>query len=185
MRLNKISINILLIFLLISSVFGSQDLNQGTHNEGDDHSIAEHEESFVKAQEIITQGIKCESLNDSDLEMIGEFFMEQMHPGEAHIRMDEMMSRGNDERLKEIHINMAYRFYCGDEEKYINSEFKLQEYNSHSMMINDNEDVLMSNMMFRGNFQYNIILLLVIIVVLIIGILIGTNINNKKVKRKK
>lgn len=77
-------------------------------------AYAHGEEDFAKAEEIIKQKVPCNELTDEDLEIIGEYYMEQMHPGELHEIMDERMGGEGSESLKRVHINMGKAFYCGE-----------------------------------------------------------------------
>ena len=76
---------------------------------------AHGEEDLNKAEEIIKGNISCDQLTDEQLELIGDYYMEQMHPGEAHEAMDEMMGGEGSESLRQMHINMARSFYCGEQ----------------------------------------------------------------------
>ncbi len=76
--------------------------------------FAHGEGDFAEAEEIIKQKAPCNELSDEQLEHIGEYYMEQMHPGEAHKQMDKMMGGEGSESLKQMHINMAKAFYCGE-----------------------------------------------------------------------
>jgi hypothetical protein len=73
---------------------------------------AHSESDFVQAKELIDSGISCSELSEEQLESIGEYYMEQMHSGEAHEAMDEMMGGEGSESLKQMHINMARNNYC-------------------------------------------------------------------------
>ncbi len=73
------------------------------------------EESFKEAQELINTKISCDKLTDEKLELMGDYFMEQMHPGESHEMMDKMMGGEGSENLKQMHIQMAKRFYCNED----------------------------------------------------------------------
>jgi len=64
------------------------------------------------AKQIVDSGIPCSELDDNELEEIGDYFMEQMHPGESHELMDEMMGGEGSESLRQMHIAMARRIYC-------------------------------------------------------------------------
>ena len=77
-------------------------------------SSAHSEEDFAKAEELIKQKISCSELTDEQLELIGEYYMEQMHPGELHEIMDEKMGGEGSESLRQAHINMGLAFYCGE-----------------------------------------------------------------------
>jgi len=46
--------------------------------------VAHGEETFAAAEEIIKQKISCDELTDDQLEILGDYYMEQMHPGEDH-----------------------------------------------------------------------------------------------------
>lgn len=85
--------------------------------------VAAHsDEDFAQAEKIISQNISCQGLSSEQLEMLGDYFMEQIHPGEAHEYMDQMMGGEGSESLKQMHINMAYRFYCTQNEGSKNYE---------------------------------------------------------------
>jgi len=79
--------------------------------------VAAHgEETFAQAEEIIGQKIPCSELSNGELELIGDYYMEQLHPGEAHVVMDEMMGGEGSEQLEQTHIALARNFYCGEHE---------------------------------------------------------------------
>lgn len=73
-----------------------------------------NEHNFTEARELMDSGVSCDELTDEQLEEIGDYYMEQMHPGEAHELMDRMMGGEGSESLKQMHINMARRLYCNE-----------------------------------------------------------------------
>ncbi len=74
-----------------------------------------HEHNFDETKQLIDSGISCDKLTDEQLEAIGEYYMEQMHPGEAHEMMDQMMGGEGSDSLKQMHIRMAKRLYCNED----------------------------------------------------------------------
>ena len=74
-----------------------------------------HEHNFAETKQLIDSGIGCDKLTDEQLEAIGDYYMEQMHPGEAHEMMDKMMGGEGSESLRQVHINMAKRLYCNED----------------------------------------------------------------------
>ncbi len=74
-----------------------------------------HEHNFDETEKLIDSGISCDELTDQQLEAIGDYYMEQMHPGESHEMMDKMMGGEGSESLKQMHIAMAKRLYCNEE----------------------------------------------------------------------
>ncbi len=77
--------------------------------------LASEEEIFEEAEKIIQDKISCNELSDYQLEILGDYFMEQMHPGELHEIMDERMGGEGSENLRQVHINMGKMFYCGEQ----------------------------------------------------------------------
>jgi hypothetical protein len=76
-------------------------------------SASAHTASVLEeAKEFIQNKIPCGELTDDQLAHIGDYFMEQMHPGETHEAMDEMMGGEDSESLRQAHIAMARSFYC-------------------------------------------------------------------------
>ena len=69
---------------------------------------------FTQAQKLVESGISCDELTDEQLESIGDYYMEQMHPGQAHEVMDKMMGGEGSESLRQTHILMARRLYCNE-----------------------------------------------------------------------
>jgi len=77
--------------------------------------VSAHEHDFNETKQLIDSGISCDKLTDEQLEAIGDYYMEQMHPGEAHEMMDQMMGGEGSDTLKQMHIQMAKRLYCNEE----------------------------------------------------------------------
>ncbi len=74
--------------------------------------VSAHEHNFDETKQLIDSKISCDKLTDEQLEAMGDYYMEQMHPGETHEQMDQMMGGEGSESLKQVHIQMARRFYC-------------------------------------------------------------------------
>ena len=79
------------------------------------NSVFAHEHNFAETKRLIDSGISCDELTDEQLEAIGEYYMEQMHPGEAHEMMDQMMGGEGSDSLKQMHITMAKRLHCNED----------------------------------------------------------------------
>src|SRR3989338_3551938 len=77
--------------------------------------VSADEHNFAETKQLIDSGVGCNKLTDEQLETIGEYYMEQMHPGESHEIMDQMMGGEGSESLRQVHINMAKRLYCNED----------------------------------------------------------------------
>jgi len=76
---------------------------------GDHQTIAE------EGKKLVDSGISCDKLTDKQLETIGDYFMEQMHPGNQHEAMHEMMGiEEGTEYHEQFHANIARMMYCGE-----------------------------------------------------------------------
>ncbi|MBU1197976.1 SHOCT domain-containing protein [Candidatus Micrarchaeota archaeon] len=75
-------------------------------------SVSAHDH-FAEARQLIDSGVNCDRLSDEQLEAIGDYYMEQMHPGESHKAMDETMGGEGSVSLRQMHIQMARMMYCG------------------------------------------------------------------------
>lgn len=58
----------------------------------------------------VVQNLDCAKVNDEDFERLGDAFMEDQHPGEAHEAMDRMMGGEGSETLKQAHIQMGKNY---------------------------------------------------------------------------
>ena len=74
-----------------------------------------HEHDFTETKQLIDSEINCDKLTDEQLEAIGDYYMEQMNPGEAHEMMDQMMGGEGSDSLKQTHIQIAKRLYCNED----------------------------------------------------------------------
>lgn len=78
----------------------------------DGHS---HESEIEEGRELVKSEVSCDKLNDEQFEAIGEYLMEQMHPGESHEAMHKMMGmEEGTEYHDQFHVNMAKTMYCGE-----------------------------------------------------------------------
>lgn len=73
------------------------------------------QKEIIEAKSLIDSKVSCNKLTDEQLELIGEYYMEQMHPGESHELMHQMMGlKEGSEAEEQFHINMAKAIYCGE-----------------------------------------------------------------------
>ena len=134
--------------------------------------IAQEEHDFTEAKKLIDSKISCDKLTNEQLEAIGDYYMEQMHPGEAHEYMDRMMGGEGSESLKQIHINIARRIYC-------NENVGGMMGGGYGMMGNYYYQNSQNNNSYQNNFVgfqiffYVLFILAVIILILIIILLIN------------
>ncbi len=77
--------------------------------------VSAHEHNFTETKQLIDSAISCDKLTDEQLEAMGDYYMEQMHSGEAHEMMDQMMGGEGSESLRQMHITMAKRLYCNED----------------------------------------------------------------------
>ena len=68
-----------------------------------------------EAKDLLESKAGCDKLTNEQLEIIGEYYMEQMHSGESHELMHKMMGlEEGSEAEKQFHVNMAKRLYCNE-----------------------------------------------------------------------
>ncbi|MBI5223924.1 hypothetical protein HY990_05900 [Candidatus Micrarchaeota archaeon] len=65
------------------------------------------------ARVLINSNQTCDKLSPDQLEQIGDYYMEQMHPGSAHDAMERMLGGEGSVNLRLTHIQMAEVLYCG------------------------------------------------------------------------
>ncbi len=142
----------------------------------------EEEHDFTKARQLIDSKISCNNLTNEQLESIGDYYMEQMHPGEAHEYMDRMMGGEGSESLKQVHINIAKRIYCNENvgmmgggmmmgRGMMGNYYQTQQYNNASSYIFSGFQI----------FFYTILTLVIVVLILIITLLI----NKSKIRSKR
>lgn len=71
-------------------------------------------DDLAEAKTLINQGVSCQQLSQEQLDKVGDYYMEQMMPGAAHKNMEQILGGEGSESLKQMHILMAHRWYCGD-----------------------------------------------------------------------
>ena len=75
----------------------------------------DHQSEIEEGMNLVESEVGCDELNDEQLEAIGEYLMEQMHPGESHEAMHEMMGiEEGTEYHEQFHVDFARMLYCGD-----------------------------------------------------------------------
>lgn len=110
-------------------------------------AFADEGHDFTEGKELIESNADCDQLTEQQLEEIGEYLMEQMHQGERHGLMHQMMGlQEGTETEEQFHLNMAKRMYCNEGLGMMNN----------GMMGNTNMDSRMEggNMMNYGMMNY-------------------------------
>ena len=149
-------------------------------------------ENFTETKQLIDSNTSCDKLTNEQLNEMGDYYMEQMHPGEAHELMHNMMGGENSETTKQMHIQMAKSIYCGESSEMMGMM---------NIMMGGNmmQEGMMSSRMMTGNMMNNsgysytgnifsllylILLLGLIIIIILIIIKLVKDINKKENKKK-
>src|SRR3989338_6085254 len=127
------------------------------------------QQEIKEAKVLIDSKVDCKSLSDAQLEIIGEYEMELMHPGDSHEAMHKMMGlKEGSEPEKQFHISMAKTIYCGESGGMMGGGMM-------SMMMGGNTGYGM-----MGNYGYGLgywnflnVLYLILIIELIILVFLG------------
>ena len=127
---------------------------------------ASTQQELNEAKNLIDLKVDCKNLSDSQLEIIGEYYMEQMHSGESHELTHKMMGlTEGSEAEEQFHINMAKTLYCGGSMNMMGSEGMK---GSMNMMNKQNSQM---NMM-QGTMMENWNFVNVLYIILLIGLII-------------
>ena len=129
------------------------------------------QDELNQAKTLIDSNISCNQLTNNHLEIIGEYYMEQMMPGEAHVRAHQMMGLiDGSEAEEQFHINMAKRIYCGENVGggMMGGGMMRNNYYQNPQ----NNDSYQNNFIGFQIFFYVLLVLVVIILVLIILLLV-------------
>lgn len=74
-----------------------------------------HEDEIEEGKSLVENKVNCNELTDEQLEAVGDYLMEQVHPGESHEAMHKMMNMEEGTKYhKNFHINLAKTMYCGE-----------------------------------------------------------------------
>mgnify|MGYP001567076296 CR=1 FL=1 len=137
------------------------------------------QDDINEAKILIDSKADCTTLSDTQLEIIGEYYMEQMMPGISHERAHEIMGlKEGSEAEEQFHINLAKRSYCGenigiiDGKGMMRNNYQTQQYNNTPS----------SNLGEFEIFFYITLTLIIIVLILIIALLI--NRSREKVKQR-
>ncbi len=77
-------------------------------------ALAHAGEDFNETKQLIDAKVSCNQLSNEQLEEIGDYYMEVMHPGSAHEQMHQMMGGEDSATVKSMHMNMARMMYCNE-----------------------------------------------------------------------
>ena len=147
--------------------------------------MAVTQDELNQAKTLIDSNISCNNLTNEQLEIIGEYYMEQMMPGEAHKRAHEMMGleEGSDTE-KQFHINMAKRSYCG-ENTGMTGGGMMGNYYQTPQNNNSYQNPYQNNSYGFQIFFYVILTLVIVVLILLVILLINKSKKSAKQKRRK
>ncbi len=77
-------------------------------------------DDFDEAKNLINLKVSCNNLSNDELEIIGDYYMEQVHSGEAHELMEKMGGGEGSSQVRQLHINMAKSIYCNKKINIVN-----------------------------------------------------------------
>ncbi len=103
----KKNLGVIGIIFLVIFAFSLSTLNLALAHEGEFGGIE-------LGKQLVDSKASCDTMDSDQLEAVGDYIMEQMHPGEQHEVMENMMGGDGSETVKSAHITMAQHIYCGN-----------------------------------------------------------------------
>lgn len=128
---------ILGLLIIVFGVYTPRASAQMGSMMGSDETITESSEHGQPIEEVLRtilsshgvnqiQDLDCIKVTDDEFEKLGDSFMEEQHPGQAHEAMDEMMGGEGSESLRTMHINMGQGYLgCGSKSGYGMGSFSM------------------------------------------------------------
>ena len=161
------------IFLLLSSI-----------------TSASEAEEIERGSQLVKSRVSCSGLNEEQLENIGEYYMELMHPGELHEIMDERLGGEGSESLELAHINIAKMMYCGERSAMpINMmNIMMNRGRNYNMMgyFGNSFNMMGYNYPFFGGFIMVFWLIVIFLVLyLLFKLITGQDFNKSKLKKRR
>ena len=155
---------------------------------------ASEAEEIEKGEQLAKSRISCSVLNEEQLEQIGEYYMELMHPGALHEIMDQRLGGEGSESLRLAHINIAKMMYCSQRNalpiSMMNIMMNRGSGNYYNMMGNFGNGFGMMgyNFPFFGGFMILFWLIIIFLVVYILSTLFKGSpgvFNNRQATKKR
>ncbi len=133
-----------------------------------------HGDAIAEGKELVESKVGCDNLTNEQLEEIGEYLMEQMHPGQSHEAMHEMMGfKEGDEAEEKFHINLAKTMYCGGSGGMIGSGGMMNMMDGGMMGGQNMQGSMMGNFGSAGYWSFTNIIYVILLIGLIILVYLG------------
>jgi len=108
----------------MGSMMNGQTSTPSLFSENEEHSQSIEivlNELYSNQNVSTIQDLDCSKISMDDFERLGDAVMEELHPGEVHEEMDQMMGGEGSDSLEQMHVNMGSMYLgCSYRDNYNN-----------------------------------------------------------------